>query len=144
MWLTPDRTVDFFLVADNDQPDAFSAMKIASFIFRPDCVSGFYPLPFQFEFGKLPLDLAPKVRSLSSSRARFRPPGNIHGPPRHLRTSSTRPRFTAMSFDDLAISGSGGRAGAATERSTNILNAAIVQSPTGSSFLVRRAPIAPG
>jgi hypothetical protein len=42
-------------------------------------------------------------QSLSVSRARLRPPGNIQSPSRFRLTRSTRPRFTATSFEDFAI-----------------------------------------
>src|SRR5262245_8082796 len=57
------------------------------------------------------LDLAKRSSSLISrrrqsfalSRARFRPPGNIHNRSRLRLTRSTRPRFDATSFEDLAM-----------------------------------------
>jgi hypothetical protein len=42
-------------------------------------------------------------QSFSLSRARFRPPGNIHNRSRLRRTNRTLLPFTATSFDDFAI-----------------------------------------
>src|SRR5262245_34605682 len=42
-------------------------------------------------------------QSFALSRARFRPPGNIHNRSRLRLTRSTRPRFDATSFEDLAM-----------------------------------------
>jgi hypothetical protein len=44
-----------------------------------------------------------RKQSFSLSRARFRPPGNIHKRSRLRLTKITWPRFIATSFDDFAI-----------------------------------------
>src|SRR6201998_4973559 len=89
------------------RPDAFNVTKIASLIFRPE--RRFLPLTSlqsltrpSLSFGTSSL-ISLRRQSLSLSRARLRPPGNIQSPPRFRLTSSTRPRFAATSFEDFAI-----------------------------------------
>src|SRR6267142_2878640 len=89
------------------RPDAFAVTKIASLIFRPE--RRFLALTsFQSQrrpslsFGSSSL-ISLRRQSLSLSRARLRPPGNIHSPSRFRLTRSTRPRFAATSFEDFAI-----------------------------------------
>jgi hypothetical protein len=84
-----------------------AATKIASFILRPERL--FLDLTsFQsrrrptLSFGSSSF-ISLRRESLSLSRARLRPPGNIHSPSRFLLTSSTRPRLAATSFEDFAI-----------------------------------------
>jgi hypothetical protein len=50
-----------------------------------------------------PHERCERRQSLSLSRARLRPPGNIHRPSRFRLTRSARPRFAATSFEDFAI-----------------------------------------
>src|SRR6201996_5828938 len=89
------------------RPDTSAVTKIASLIFRPEWL--FLALTsFQsrrrpsLSFGSSSF-ISLRRHSLSLSRARLRPPGNIHSPSRFLLTSSTRPRFAATSFEDFAI-----------------------------------------
>src|ERR1700733_3607245 len=89
------------------RPDAFNVTKIASLIFRPE--RRFLPLTSlqsltrpSLSFGSSSL-ISLRRQSLSLSRARLRPPGNIQSPSRFRLTSSTRPRFAATSFEDFAI-----------------------------------------
>src|SRR6202048_4849575 len=89
------------------QPDAFAVTKIASLIFRPErrflALTSFQSLTRpSLSFGSSSL-ISQRRQSLSLSRARLRPPGNIQSPPRFRLTSSTRPRFAATSFEDFAI-----------------------------------------
>jgi hypothetical protein len=89
------------------RPDAFAVTKIASFIFRPErrflAVTSFQSLRLpSLSFGSSSL-ISLRRQSLSLSRARLRPPGNIQSPSRFRLTSSTRPRFAATSFEDFAI-----------------------------------------
>src|SRR5260221_10649436 len=88
-------------------PAAFAATKIASLIFRPErrflALTSFQSLTRpSLSFGSSSL-ISQRRQSLSLSRARLRPPGNIQSPPRFRLTSSTRPRFAATSFEDFAI-----------------------------------------
>jgi hypothetical protein len=55
------------------------------------------------ELGQFLVDL-PTKQSFSLSRARFRPPENIHKRSRLRLTNRTLPRFTATSLEDFAIS----------------------------------------
>src|SRR6266851_8511941 len=89
------------------RPDTFAVTKIASLIFRPE--RRFLALTFfqslrrpSLSFGSSSL-ISLRRQSLSLSRARLRPPGNIQSPSRFRLTSSTRPRFAATSFEDFAI-----------------------------------------
>src|SRR6202158_2965833 len=89
------------------RPDAFAVTKIASLIFRPErrflAVTSFHSLRLpSLSFGSSSL-ISLRRQSLSLSRARLRPPGNIQSPSRFRLTSSTRPRFAATSFEDFAI-----------------------------------------
>jgi hypothetical protein len=88
------------------RPDAFAATKIASLIFRPErrflVLTSFQSLRRpSLSFGSSLISL--RRQSLSLSRARLRPPGNIQRPSRFRLTRSARPRFAATSFDDFAI-----------------------------------------
>ncbi len=82
-------------------------MNIASLIFRPDL--GFLALTSFQSFNRPSLSFGSSSRislrrqSLSLSRARLRPPGNIHSPSRFRLTRSTPPPFAATSFEDFAI-----------------------------------------
>src|SRR5258708_1786282 len=89
------------------RPDAPAVTKIASLIFRPE--RRFLALTsFQsrtrpsLSLGSSSL-ISLRRQSLSLSRARLRPPGNIQSPSRFRLTSNTRPRFAATSFEDFAI-----------------------------------------
>ena len=89
------------------RPDAFAVTKIASLIFRPErrflAVTSFQSLRLpSLSFGSSSL-ISLRRQSLSLSRPRLRPPGNIQSPSRFRLTSSTRPRFAATSFEDFAI-----------------------------------------
>src|ERR1700680_3710354 len=89
------------------RPDAFAVTKIASHIFRPErrflAVTSIQSLRLpSLSFGSSSL-ISLRRQSLSLSRARLRPPGNIQSPSRFRLTSSTRPRFAATSFEDFAI-----------------------------------------
>src|ERR1700716_2415298 len=89
------------------RPDAFAATKIASLIFRPErrflALTSFQSLRRPIlSFGSSSF-ISLRRQSLSLSRARLRPPGNIQSPSRFRLTSSTRPRFAATSFEDFAI-----------------------------------------
>src|SRR5246127_1494363 len=97
-----------FLSPIERRPDAFTFTKIASLIFRPE--RRFLPLTSlqsltrpSLSFGSSSL-ISLRRQSLSLSRARLRPPGNIHRPSRFRLTRSTRPRFAATSFEDFVIS----------------------------------------
>src|SRR6266404_8114762 len=89
------------------RPEALLAMNIASLIFRPDL--GFLALTSFQSFNRPSLisgsssRISLRRQSLSLSRARLRPPGNIQTPSRFRLTRSTRPRFAATSFEDFAI-----------------------------------------
>src|SRR4029453_512608 len=89
------------------RPEALLAMNMASLIFRPDL--GFFALTAFQSFKRPSLSFGSSSRislrrqSLSVSRPRLRPPGNIHNRSRLLLTNKIRPRFAAMSFDDFAI-----------------------------------------
>jgi hypothetical protein len=88
-------------------PDALSARKMASLIFLPErrffAFTSFQSLSRpSLSFGSSSL-ISRRRQSLALSRARFRPPGNIHKPSRVRLTRSTRPRFDATSFEDLAM-----------------------------------------
>jgi hypothetical protein len=89
------------------RPDAFAVTKIASLIFRPErrflAVTSFHSLRRpSLSFGSSSL-ISLRRQSLSLSRARLRPPGNIQSPSRFRLTSSTCPRLAATSFEDFAI-----------------------------------------
>src|SRR6266478_10218227 len=89
------------------RPEALLAMNIASLIFLPDL--GFLALTSFQSLNRPSLSFGSSSRislrrqSLSVSRPRLRPPGNIHNRSRLLLTNKTRPRFAATSFDDFAI-----------------------------------------
>src|SRR6267378_47826 len=89
------------------RPAAFAVTKIASLIIRPErrflALTSFQSLRRpSLSFGSSSL-ISLRRQSLSLSRARLRPPGNIHSPSRFRLTRSTRLRFVATSFEDLAI-----------------------------------------
>src|ERR1700694_5430104 len=89
------------------RPAAFAVTKIASLIIRPErrflALTSFQSLRRpSLSFGSSSL-ISLRRQSLSLSRARLRPPGNIQSPSRFRLTSSTRPRFAATSFEDFAI-----------------------------------------
>ena len=89
------------------RPDAFAVTKIASLILRPErrflALTSFQSLTRpSLSFGSSSL-ISLRRQSLSLSRARLRPPGNIQRPSCFRLTSSTRPRFAATSFEDFAI-----------------------------------------
>src|ERR1700738_1492841 len=89
------------------RPAAFAVTKIASLIVRPErrflALTSFQSLRRpSLSFGSSSL-ISLRRQSLSLSRARLRPPGNIQSPSRFRLTSSTRPRFAATSFEDFAI-----------------------------------------
>src|ERR1700676_4876098 len=89
------------------RPAAFAVTKIASLIFRPErrflAITSFQSLTRpSLSLGSSSL-ISLRRQSLSLSRARLRPPGNIQRPSRFRLTSSTRPRFAATSFEDFAI-----------------------------------------
>jgi hypothetical protein len=88
-------------------PDAFLATKIASLIFLPERrfldFTSFQSLTRPSRsFGSSSL-ISLRRQSFSLSRARFRPPGNIHRRSRLRLTKRTLPRFATTSFEDLAI-----------------------------------------
>jgi hypothetical protein len=90
------------------RPDAFLATKIASLIFLPERrfldVTSFQSRTRPIlSFGSSSL-ISLRRQALALSRARFRPPGNIHSRSRLRLTKRTLPRFTATSFEDFAIS----------------------------------------
>src|ERR1700687_1245027 len=89
------------------RPDAFFATNIASLIFRPDlrflALISFQSLNRPSLSSGSSSRISLRRQSFSVSRARLRPPGNIHNRSRLLLTNKTRPRFTATSFDDFAI-----------------------------------------
>jgi hypothetical protein len=89
------------------RPDAVAVTKIASLILLPErrflAVTSFQSRRRpSLSFGSSSL-ISLRRQSLSVSRARLRPPGNIQSPSRFRLTRSTRPRFTATSFEDFAI-----------------------------------------
>src|SRR5262245_48070815 len=88
-------------------PDALLATKMASLIFLPErgffAFTSFHSLIWpSLSFGSSSL-ISRRRQSFALSRARFRPPGNIHNRSRLRLTRSTRPRFDATSFEDLAM-----------------------------------------
>lgn len=88
-------------------PVALLATKMASLIFLPEWrfldLTSFQSLTRpNLSFGSSSL-ISLCRQPLSLSRARLRPPGNIHNRSRRRLTRSTRPRFVATSFDDFAI-----------------------------------------
>src|SRR5262245_17899016 len=88
-------------------PDALFATKMASLIFLPErrffAFTSFQSLSWpSLSFGSSSL-ISRRRQSFALSRARFRPPGNIHNRSRLRLTRRTRPRFEATSFDDLAM-----------------------------------------
>lgn len=89
------------------RPDAFLATKIASLIFLPerrflDVTSFQSRIRPTLSFGSSSL-ISLRRQALALSRARFRPPGNIHSRSRLRLTKRTLPRFTAISFEDFAF-----------------------------------------
>src|SRR6476469_5484588 len=88
------------------RPDAFFATNIASLILRPDlrflALTSFQSLNRPSLSSGSSSRISLRRQSFSVSRPRLRPPGNIHNRSRFLLTNRTRPRFTAMSFDDFA------------------------------------------
>src|ERR1700730_19430396 len=96
-----------FLSPISNWPDAFLARKIASLIFLPErrflAFTSFQRRTRpSLSLGSSSL-ISLRRQSFSLSRARFRPPGNIHSRSRLRRTRRTLPRFTAISFEDFAI-----------------------------------------
>src|ERR1700752_2016966 len=89
------------------RPETFLATKIASLILRPDLrflvFTSFQSLtgPILSFGSSSPISRCRQRRSLSSSRRR--PPGNIQTLSCRRLTRSTRPFFSATSFDDFAI-----------------------------------------
>jgi hypothetical protein len=88
-------------------PVAFLTTKIASLIFRPE--RRFFAVTFfqrrtrpNLSLGSSSL-ISLRRQSFSVSRPLLRPPGNIHSRSLFRRTSRTFPRFTATSFEDLAM-----------------------------------------
>src|SRR6266851_6030348 len=84
------------------RPDTFAVTKIASLIFRPE--RRFLALTFfqslrrpSLSFGSSSL-ISLRRQSLSLSRARLRPPGNIHRPSRFRLTRSTPSAFRSHQF----------------------------------------------
>src|SRR5580692_9449399 len=88
-------------------PVAFFAKKMASLIFRPDLrflvLTSFQSLNRPSLSSGSSSRISLLKQSISVSRPRLRPPGNIHRWSRLLLTNNTRPRFVATSFDDFAI-----------------------------------------
>ena len=108
------------------RPDAFAVTKIASLFFRPErrflAFTSFQSRKRpSLIFGSSSL-ISLRRQSLSLSRARLRPPGNIQSPSRFRLTRSTRPRFAATSFDDFAIPYSHHLAAAAAGQSAGTIN----------------------
>jgi hypothetical protein len=89
------------------RPDALFATNIASLIFLPDlrflALTSFQSLNRPSLSSGSSSRISLLKQSISGSRPRLRPPGNIHRWSRLLLTSNTRPRFVATSFDDFAI-----------------------------------------
>jgi hypothetical protein len=89
------------------RPDALFATNIASLIFLPDlrflALTSFQSLNCPSFSSGSSSRISLLKQSLSVSRPRLRPPGNIHRWSRLLLTNNTRPRFVATSFDDFAI-----------------------------------------
>ena len=89
------------------RPDVFLATNIASLIFRPDlrflALTSFQSLNRPNLSSGSSSRISLFKQSVSVSRPRLRPPGNIHSRSRLLLTNKTRPRFEATSFDDFAI-----------------------------------------
>jgi hypothetical protein len=89
------------------RPDALFATNIASLIFLPDlrflALTSFQSLNRPSFSSGSSSRISLLKQSLSVSRPRLRPPGNIHRWSRLLLTNNTRPRFVATSFDDFAI-----------------------------------------
>ena len=89
------------------RPDALFATNIASFIFLPDlrflALTSFQSLNRPSLSSGSSSRISLLKQSISVSRPRLRPPGNIHRWSRLLLTNNTRPRFVATSFDDFAI-----------------------------------------
>jgi hypothetical protein len=105
--LPPNRLVDLVFVADRQ-------VSRCSFG-DEDCIAHFStgttvpgldflpkPDPPKLELSNLLFDLSAQT-IFSLSRARFRLRGNIHNRSRLRLTKSTRPRFSATSFEDFAI-----------------------------------------
>ena len=89
------------------RPEALLATKIASLIFLPerrflDLTSFQSRTGPSLSFGSSSL-ISRRRHSFSVSRARFRPPGNIHSRSRLRLTKRTLPRFATISFEDFAI-----------------------------------------
>jgi len=89
------------------RPDALFATNIASLIFLPDlrflALTSFQSLNRPSLSSGSSSRISLLKQSISVSRPRLRPPGNIHRRSRLLLTSNTRPRFVATSLDDFAI-----------------------------------------
>src|SRR4029077_14908201 len=89
------------------RPDALFATNIASLIFLPDlrflALTSFQSLNRPSLSSGSSSRISLLKQSISLSRPRLRPPGNIHRWSRFLLTNNTRPRFVATSFDDFAI-----------------------------------------
>src|SRR6202008_4150340 len=89
-----------------NSPAALRAMKIASFIFRPE--RRFFFLTAFHSLSRPSLSLGSSSllsrcrHCLSLSFARFRPPGNIQRRSDRRRTRRAHPRFIATNFEDLA------------------------------------------
>src|SRR5271154_831784 len=89
------------------RPEAFLATKIASLIFLPerrflDFTSFQSRTRPSLSLGSSSL-ISLRRQSLSVSRGRLRPPGNIHRRSRLRRTKRTLPRLTTTSLEDFAI-----------------------------------------
>jgi hypothetical protein len=89
------------------RPDALFATNIASLIFLPDlrflALTSFQSLNGPSFSSGSSSRISRLKQSISVSRPRLRPPGNIHRRSRLLLTNNTRPPFLATSFDDFAI-----------------------------------------
>src|SRR6267142_2967792 len=88
------------------RPNDFAVTKIASLIFRPErrflALTSFQSLRRPcLSFGSSSF-ISLRRQSLSLSRA-LEPSGNIQSLSRFRLTRTTRPRFAATSFEDLAI-----------------------------------------
>src|ERR1044072_7278538 len=100
------RSISFLSPIDS-LPLAVLAMKIASLILRPERLSLAFTssqrliLP-SFSLGSSSL-ISRRRQSFADSRARLRPPGNIHRPSDRRRTNNTLPRLAATNLEDFAI-----------------------------------------
>jgi hypothetical protein len=83
-------------------------MKNASLIFLPEkrfsALTSFQSVSFPSLSLGSSSQISLRRQSFSLSRARFRPPGNIHNRSRLRRTKSTFPRLIANSLADFAMS----------------------------------------